>query len=170
MYGFAPWYMDGGPGQGCQRLFLGEAEGVTVESTGPVDDNTVVAFYSSSTCDLGTAIGESNAGCVSVDDSISPTSHSMSFNLTLGSNAAREDGPTPGRLQTLLQLSTLPRLQTLGNNLIDSLHPHIRSHASMVLYPTIKVNHISGTRLLRVRGGVLHLKTGTTASTLGTIQ
>jgi hypothetical protein len=42
-----------------------------VESTGPVDDNIVVAFYSSSTCDLGTSIGESNTGCVSVDDSIS---------------------------------------------------------------------------------------------------
>lgn len=99
-----------------------------------------------------------------------PTSHSMSFNLTPNSNAVREDGPTPARLPTLLQLSTLPRLQTLGNNLIDSSHPHIRSHASMVLYPTIKVNHIDGTRLLPVRGEVSHLKTGTIVSTLGTIQ
>src|SRR3989440_10356970 len=81
-----------------------------------------------------------------------PTSYSMSFNLTPDSNAVREDGPTQARLSTLLQLSTLPRLQTLGNNLIDSSHPHIRSHASMVLYPTIKVNHIGGTRLLPVRG------------------
>jgi hypothetical protein len=93
-----------------------------------------------------------------------PTSHSMSFDLTLGSNAAKKDRPTP------LQLPTPPRLQTLGNNLVGSLHPCMRSHASMVLYPTIKVSHISSTRLLGVRGEALHLKTGTTASTLGTIQ
>jgi hypothetical protein len=35
----------GGPDQGCQRLFVGEAEGVTVESTGPVDDNTVLILH-----------------------------------------------------------------------------------------------------------------------------
>jgi hypothetical protein len=29
-----------------------------MESTGPVDDNTVVAFYSSSTCDISTTIAE----------------------------------------------------------------------------------------------------------------
>ena len=79
----------GGPHQGCHRLFVGEAEGVTVESTGPVDDNTVVVFYSSSTCDLGTAIAESNAGCISVDDFFSAY---KSFNVIQSNTGSKRRG------------------------------------------------------------------------------
>jgi hypothetical protein len=54
----------GGANQGCQQLYAGEAEGATVESTGSVDDGSVVSFYSSSNCDISTAVGESDQGCV----------------------------------------------------------------------------------------------------------
>jgi hypothetical protein len=77
-----------------------------------------------------------------------PTSHSMSFDLKLDSNAAREDEPTPTRLPTLLQLPTSPRLQTLGNNLIDLSYPYMRLYASIVIYPTFKVSHINDTGLM----------------------
>ena len=63
---FGTWI--GGEGQGCRQEFVGEAEGVVVQSTGAVDDNTVVAFYSSDDCDLSTAIGEANVGCIAIDD------------------------------------------------------------------------------------------------------
>ena len=57
----------GGEAQGCHQNFVGEAEGVVVQSTGKVDDNTVVAFYSSNDCNPSKAISEANAGCIAID-------------------------------------------------------------------------------------------------------
>ncbi len=57
----------GGPDQGCQKLFVGVAECAIVQSTGSVDD-TVVAFYSSDTCDLSTAVAEGDTGEIAIDD------------------------------------------------------------------------------------------------------
>lgn len=54
----------GGVSEGCQQLFIGEAEGVTVTRASASDDGTVVAFYSSSNCDLGTAVAEGDNGCI----------------------------------------------------------------------------------------------------------
>jgi hypothetical protein len=97
-----------------------------------VDDNTVVAFYSSFTCDLGTAIGESNAGCVSVDDSISAYKYSMSFNLTLGSNAARERwfANPPSAVDT----TSLADLREQSDRFIVSTHPLARQHGTISNY------------------------------------
>src|SRR5207248_8023525 len=130
MYGFAPWYMDGGPGQGCQRLFLGEAEGVTVESTGPVDDNTVVAFYSSSTCDLGTAIGEFNTGCVSIDDSISAY---KSFNVIQSNTGFKRRERRWANTRSVyppsaVDTTSLADLREQSDRLIASTHPLARQH------------------------------------------
>jgi hypothetical protein len=127
----------GGPDQGCQRLFVGEAEGVTVESTGPVDDNTVVAFYSSSTCDLGTAIGESNVGCVSVDDSVSAY---KSFNV-IQSNTGfkyRERRWANTSLVTnppsATDTTSLADLREQSDRFIASTHALARQHGTISNY------------------------------------
>jgi hypothetical protein len=48
----------------------GLAEGVVVESTGPVDDGTTVQFYSSNDCSPGTEISSADDGCISIDNAL----------------------------------------------------------------------------------------------------
>ena len=46
----------------------GEAEGVEIQSTGAVDNDSCVAtFYSSDDCTAGTEIAEGNEGCIGID-------------------------------------------------------------------------------------------------------
>lgn len=133
MYEFASWYMDRRPLiKGVNGSSLERQKAPLWKSTGPVDDNTVVAFYSSSTCDLGTAIGESNAGCVSVNDSISAYKYSMSFNLTLGSNAARERwfANPPSAVDT----TSLADLREQSDRFVASTHPLARQHGNISNY------------------------------------
>jgi hypothetical protein len=62
----------GGPNQGCQTSFdgvdLGQASGVTVQSTGPIDDGTIVVFYSSPDCNPDNAVVEADNSCLSIND------------------------------------------------------------------------------------------------------
>jgi hypothetical protein len=48
----------------------GYAEGVLIQSTGSVDDNTLVRFYSSNNCAPGTEIAEGNSNCIGVDNEL----------------------------------------------------------------------------------------------------
>src|ERR1700738_2266245 len=65
------WWI-GGPNQGCWTQFggqdLGQAASVTVSSTGPIDNNTLVVFYSSTDCDAGKAVAAADNGCLSIND------------------------------------------------------------------------------------------------------
>jgi hypothetical protein len=62
----------GGPQQGCSTSIngesLGQASGVVVSSTGPVDDGTIVVFYSSNDCDPSNAVAQADNGCLSIND------------------------------------------------------------------------------------------------------
>lgn len=62
----------GGPNQGCTTTFagqdLGQASGIIVQSTGPIDDGTIVVFYSSPDCNPSNAVDEADNGCLSVND------------------------------------------------------------------------------------------------------
>ncbi|KIX08685.1 uncharacterized protein Z518_03342 [Rhinocladiella mackenziei CBS 650.93] len=60
----------GGEGQGCRQEYSGLAEGVVVQSTGPVDDFTTVQFYSSDDCTPGTEMTRANVGCLTVDQGV----------------------------------------------------------------------------------------------------
>ncbi|KAF2152066.1 hypothetical protein K461DRAFT_322181 [Myriangium duriaei CBS 260.36] len=69
---------NGGTQDGCQNLAVGTAEGATIQRASDEDDGTIVAFYSSDDCDLGTAIAEGDNGCIAVD---SFASQYKSFNV-----------------------------------------------------------------------------------------
>jgi hypothetical protein len=47
---------------------LGQESGIIVQSTGPIDDGTIVVFYSSPDCNPSNAVDEADNGCLSVND------------------------------------------------------------------------------------------------------
>jgi hypothetical protein len=108
-----------------------------VESTGPVDDNTVVAFYSSSICDLGTAIGQSNAGYVSVEDSISAY---KSFNVIQSDTGFKRrerrwaNTSSVANPPSAVDTTSLANLREQSERLIASTHPLGRQHGTISNY------------------------------------
>lgn len=73
----------GGEGQGCSNDFMYDDAGrlthqeadnyseraghVEIQSTGPVDDDRLIRFYSSGDCMAGTEIAEGSVGCTGID-------------------------------------------------------------------------------------------------------
>lgn len=64
----------------CSRILTirrGIAEGAVVQSTGSVDDDTTVQFYSSCNCQAGTETARANGGCLDVDNEVVPSYQSF---------------------------------------------------------------------------------------------
>jgi hypothetical protein len=91
-----------GPNQGCWTQFagqdLGQASSVTVSSTGPIDDNTIVVFYSSTDCDLGNAVAAADNGCLGIND-FAAISRSWNVILNIKDKQRRRGRSLVDRLQ-----------------------------------------------------------------------
>lgn len=125
----------GGEGQGCRQDYVGLSEGVVVESTGSVDDNTVVAFYSSNDCNPSNAVGEADGGCIAVD---SFASSYQSFNV-IGSSDS-EGAKTRRRRNNIAKL-TRSTEDNADSNLQDSESAVIARDSSETLLDTRAREH-----------------------------
>ncbi|KXJ91838.1 hypothetical protein Micbo1qcDRAFT_174860 [Microdochium bolleyi] len=67
----APVHWMGGPNQGCRQDWLGTYASAMVKSTGSVDDNFMLVFFSSPDCNPDTIIwngDENTGGCIEVNN------------------------------------------------------------------------------------------------------